>query len=183
MTSPFVGDLVRLTQIERESLPTVARCMRDYEVQRYLGMLPVPITDEAEEAWYERTAAQKDGYTFSIRTLDQDRVIGNCGLFNIKSVHRSAELGIVIGEKDAWGHGYGTDATRLLVRFGFEQLNLNRVYLRVYAFNQRGIRAYEKAGFTHEGTQREAIFREGAYHDMHMMSVLRREWLERQQES
>jgi RimJ/RimL family protein N-acetyltransferase len=172
----FEGELVRLTQIERKSLPAFRRWFRDYEVQRFLAMPTVPITDEAEDAWYERMAQARDQYIFSICTLADDTLIGNCGLFDLDHKNRSAEFGIVIGEKDCWGRGFGTDATRLIVRFAFEELNLNRVALRVYDFNGRAIRAYEKAGFVHEGRQRAALFREGAYHDVLMMSVLREEW-------
>ena len=105
-----------------------------------------------------------------------DRLIGNCGLFGFDWKNRFAEFGILIGEKDAWGHGYGTDAARLILRFGFDELNLNRVWLRVYDFNPRAGRAYKKAGYVQEGIYRQALYREGAYHDIHVMSVLRDEW-------
>lgn len=172
----FEGELVRLTQISREHLPAYKRWFRDYEVQRLLGPLPVPMTDESEDAWYEQASTSTDTYTFSIRTLADDVLIGNCGLFNLDRKNRSAEFGIVIGEKDYWGRGYGTDAIRPLLRFAFDELNLHRVELRVYDFNERGVRAYEKLGFTHEGRRRDALWREGAYHDVIVMSLLEDEW-------
>jgi RimJ/RimL family protein N-acetyltransferase len=174
--NPFEGQLVRLAPLERGSLPDFTRWLRDYDVQRFLGMLPVPMTDDAEAAWFEEAVKHEGTYTFSIRVLADDRLIGNCGLFGFDWKNRFAEFGILIGEKDAWGHGYGTDAARLILRFGFDELNLNRIWLRVYDFNPRAVRAYEKAGYVHEGTYRQALYREGAYHDIHVMSMLRDEW-------
>jgi RimJ/RimL family protein N-acetyltransferase len=155
-----------------------ARWFRDYEVQRFLmpGVL-VPVTDEMETAWFDRVSVAEDSYHFGIRTFSEDRLLGNCSLFQIEQKNRVGTFGIVIGEKDCWGQGYGSDATRAIVRFGFHELNLNRVQLEVYDFNKRAIRAYEKAGFKLEGTRRQALYREGRYHDVHVMAILRDEWL------
>ncbi len=95
---------------------------------------------------------------------------------DLNTRHRRAELGIVIGEKAYWGQGYGSDAIRTLLRFAFEEMNLHRVYLRVYEDNARGIRAYEKCGFCIEGRLREANYRKGRYHDELIMGVLRGEF-------
>jgi RimJ/RimL family protein N-acetyltransferase len=180
--SLFEGKLVRLTQISRENLPVYKRWFRVYETQRLLGQLPVPVTDEFEEDWYDamsRRTGRGEVYSFSIRTLADDELIGNCSLFDVNHKNRRAELGIVIGEKEYWGRGYGTDAMSVLLRFGFDELNLHRVELQVYDFNPRGIRAYEKLGFVHEGRRREVVWREGAYHDMLLMSILEDEWRKR----
>ena len=82
----------------------------------------------------------------------------------------------MIGEKECWGRGYGTDALRTLVRFGFEEMNLNRIALDVYDFNERAIASYLKTGFAEEGRRRKDIYRDGRYVDVVMMSVLRAEW-------
>lgn len=175
----YAGELVRLAEISREHLPTYKRWFRDYEVQRYLGRLAMPVTDEFENDWYEdisRRTGKGDVYSFSIRTLDDDTLIGNCSLFDVNHKDRRAELGIVIGEKDYWGRGYGSDAMRVLLRVGFDELNLHRVELLVYDFNVRGVRAYEKLGFVEEGRRRDVVWREGEYHDMILMSILEDEW-------
>jgi RimJ/RimL family protein N-acetyltransferase len=112
---------------------------------------------------------------FAIETKDGQH-IGNTNLFNVQPENRCAELGIMIGEKSCWSRGYGTDALRTLLRFGFEEMNLHRIALNVYAFNERGIACYRKVGFIEEGRMRERIYTEGAYHDLIWMSVLRREW-------
>ncbi len=87
-------------------------------------------------------------------------------------------MGIVIGEKTYWNKGYGTEVIGLLLRHGFTTLNLHRIYLRVFQNNKRAIRAYEKAGFIHEGRQRQAEFQDGKYLDVILMSVLKDEWKE-----
>ena len=89
---------------------------------------------------------------------------------------RSAEVGLFIGEKSCWNKGYGTEIMQLLLRLGFDNFNLNRIFLRVDEANKGGIRAYEKAGFVHEGRFRQGNFRDGKYSDMLLMSVLRTEW-------
>jgi diamine N-acetyltransferase len=86
------------------------------------------------------------------------------------------EFGIFIGDKSLWDKGYGTEAVELLLLHGFQTLNLNRIYLRVYSTNLRAKRSYEKAGFVLEGTLRQAMYRHGQYADIHIMSVLRPEW-------
>ena len=89
---------------------------------------------------------------------------------------QKAELGIMIGEKSYWSQGFGTDALRTLLRFGFDEMNLHRITLLVYDFNERAQAAYNKAGFVEEGRRREALYTEGGYHDIVVMSVLRDEW-------
>ncbi len=85
-------------------------------------------------------------------------------------------MGISIGEKEYWGKGYGTDAMRVVLRYAFTELNLHRVSLTVFEYNPRAIRSYEKAGFTLEGREREAVFRSGKRTDMIYMGVLREDW-------
>jgi RimJ/RimL family protein N-acetyltransferase len=82
----------------------------------------------------------------------------------------------MIAVKDQWNKGFGTEATKLFVAYGFETLNLNRIELRVYEYNARAIRVYEKVGFKHEGSLREDHYRQGRYWNTHVMSILRSEW-------
>ena len=97
----------------------------------------------------------------------------NCQLRSIDSEHRNAELQIRIGERAAWGRGYGTDAVRLLVRHAFDDLDLHRVHLHVFATNDRAVRAYEKAGFQPEGRLRDGALIDGGYVDVLVMATLR----------
>jgi RimJ/RimL family protein N-acetyltransferase len=85
-------------------------------------------------------------------------------------------VGIGIGEREYWGRGYGTDAMRVVLRFAFQELNLHRVSLSVFAYNERAVRSYVKAGFREEGRTRELMLREGTRHDVIEMGILREEW-------
>jgi len=171
------GALVRLRVPDIADLERNHRWINDREVMRYLVMR-YQASMAAEEAWMRERASVMPSYSnvmFAIETND-GRHIGNTGLHNGSPEDRAADVGIMIGEKDCWGRGYGTDALRTLVRFGFEDMNLNRIALDVYAFNARAIRSYEKVGFVHEARRRQDIYRYGDYHDVLTMSILRPEW-------
>jgi UDP-4-amino-4,6-dideoxy-N-acetyl-beta-L-altrosamine N-acetyltransferase len=164
------GRITRLRRIEREDIPTFVRWFSDPEVREFL-LLNRPISIAEEEQWFEAQLRSHDSEVFAIETTDGVH-IGNTGLHDINWLHRNAELGIVIGEKQHWGKGYGSDATRVLLRFAFDEMNLHRIQLTVYEDNSRAIRAYEKCGFCQEGRLRDAIFRKGRYYDMLLMSIL-----------
>jgi RimJ/RimL family protein N-acetyltransferase len=168
------GEKVRLRRVEREDIPTFVRWFNDPEVREYLTIYR-PLSTAEEEKWFERQLEDTDSELFAIETADGVH-IGNTGLHAINWQYRQAELGIVLGEKEYWDKGYGTDAVRTLLGFAFEEMNLHRVFLRVRADNARGIRVYEKCGFQHEGCKREAIFANGRYYDELHMGILAREF-------
>lgn len=176
--SRIYGGRIRLRAAEREDIPKFHAWINDPEVTFGLSLyLPMSMRDE--ETWFENVGKRSpDEKPLAIEMRDGDdwRLIGNSGFFDIDPVAHSAEVGIMIGEKSVWNQGLGTETMSLLLRHGFETLNLNRIFLRVYADNPRAKRAYEKVGFLLEGTQREAVFKRGKYGDIHMMSVLRRDW-------
>jgi RimJ/RimL family protein N-acetyltransferase len=179
------GERIRFRGVEQADLETFVRWLNDPDVRRGIGLyLPFSSTDEQE--WFEKMRQlPPNERVMAIESVEQDphgqetwHLIGTCGFFNFDSRNASAEFGIMIGEKAYWDRGYGTEAVRLLVKHGFNTLNLNRIHLRVFETNPRATRAYEKAGFTHEGCQRQAEFREGKYIDVLVMSILRSEFLE-----
>lgn len=150
--------------------------MNDPAVTSTLGMRPARLSKDEVRGFLERAAASSDSFVeFAIETLD-GRHIGGCTIRNFNHVARSAELAIMIGEGDCRGKGFGTDAVRLLVQVGFEQFNLNRIWLTVQAGNLAGIRAYEKAGLAREGLLRQYGFVNGAYYDSAIMAILRDEF-------
>ena len=118
----------------------------------------------------------KDHCTFLICLTADDRPIGEVMLADIDRRNGSAQLGIFIGETAEWGKGYGTDAVNAIVDFGFAELRLERIWLNVWTENPRAQRAYEKAGFVHEGTVRHDRFEHGVYTSGHVMAILRSEW-------
>lgn len=176
--SRIYGERIRLRAVEREDVKKFVEWINDPEVTFGLALyLPMSVADE--ERWFDGLANRNPNerpLAIEMREGDGWRLIGNSGLYQIDTVARSAEVGIMIGDKSVWNHGLGTEAMGLLLRHGFETLNLNRIFLQVYADNPRARRSYEKAGFALEGTQREAVFKRGKFGDVHTMSVLRREW-------
>ena len=169
------GERIRLRRDERTDLPRFCEWLNDPDVRRYLSMHQ-PVSQAGEEQWFEnmlKKPPEEQPYAIEIKVPDGWQLIGNCGFMGFDWNVRSAEVGLFIGDKSCWNKGYGTEVMRLLVQYGFESLNLNRVYLRVDEDNLGGIRAYEKAGFVHEGRFRQGGYRSGRYHDVLFMSVLR----------
>ena len=173
------GERIRLRRDERADLPKFVEWLNDPEVCRYLGAMNLPFSMANEEQWFDTMLKlPREGQPFAVEIRDGEgwRLAGNCGFFDTNWTVRSAEVGLFIGDKSCWNKGYGTEVMRLLLRLGFETLNLNRVFLRVDEANLGGIRACEKAGFIHEGRLRQGTFQGGQYRDMLLMSVLRSEW-------
>jgi len=167
------GKHVVLKTIEKEHLPNYVRWFGDPEVLTYFGHY-LPMSQADEEAWYERQRTDPDVTNFAI---EREGVhIGGCGFLNINHRQQNAEVGLFIGEKCFWDQGLGQDVLATLVDYGFHYLNFHRIYLRVFAENARGIRAYEKVGFRHEGRFRQSEWRHGRWHDLLVMSILRPEW-------
>lgn len=172
------GKRIRFRSPEREDLPVFVKWLNDPEVRRGLDMF-LPLSDAREEKWFEAMLERPEEEHVLIIEVKKGRnwaMVGSCGFMDIDWRARNAELGIVIGDKAYWNKGYGTEAMTLLLRHGFETLNLHRLELRVYEDNPRAVRAYEKAGFVHEGRLRQAEYRGGRYLDVLLMSVLRHEW-------
>jgi len=173
----ILGKRVRLRPIERTDLPRFVEWFGDPEVRRHLAVY-LPFSLAQEERWFEslqRRLERQESIVLAIETSDGVH-IGNIGLDGINWKDRNAEMGIAIGEKPYWNQGYGTDAIRTLLGLAFLEMNLHRVFLRVDADNLRGIHCYEKAGFREEGTSRDAVFKEGAYCNQHIMSILQSEF-------
>jgi RimJ/RimL family protein N-acetyltransferase len=135
-----------------------------------------PITSETEKDWINGLYKPGGPIAFLIVIREGDEPIGVCGLREIHPINRSGTFGITIGDVERQNQGYGTEATKLLLRYAFEELNLNRVSLGVLASHPAAIRAYERAGFAREGYCREAYFRGGRYVDEVRYGILREDW-------
>jgi RimJ/RimL family protein N-acetyltransferase len=172
------GEKVHLAAISKDDLPTYHKWFSNPEFLRLLsGDVAMPKTVENETEWYESASKSKDEYVFGIRALDDNRLLGNCSIFDIAYASRACMVGIYIGDPDNWGKGYGSEAMNILVRFGFMELNFNRMELNVFSYNPRAIKSYEKIGFVQEAVIRESLYRDGTYHDIHVMGILRRDWM------
>ena len=174
------GERIRLRAPEREDLPRFVAWLNDPDVHKNLA-ISLPLSLVEEERWFDSMLQQsppEHSMVIEIRDGDGWRPVGNCGFHFLDWRSRCGELGLFIGEKSLWNQGYGTETVRLLLRHGFNTLNLNRISLRVFETNPGGIRAYEKAGFVQEGRFRQAEYQDGRYLDVLYMSVLRSEWKE-----
>lgn len=176
------GQRVFLRPFEKDDAETYRRWRADADPMALAGYPDrAPMSLAQVEQRIERVTAEqgKDGFTFLICLLADGRPIGEVMFGHLDRANGSAELGIFIGETEEWGKGYGTEAVNALVGFGFGELRLERIWLEVWTENERARRAYEKAGFVHEGTLRHDRYEGGRYTDGHVMSILRDEWLSR----
>jgi RimJ/RimL family protein N-acetyltransferase len=172
------GERIRFRRVEKSDLDLFMVWINDADVTKGLTLY-LPMGMWEEEEWFEGLAKRPQAERpMCVEIPDGEgwRTIGNLGVFNIDSVARSAEVGIMLGDKSIWNQGYGTEAMQLLLKHCFETLNLNRVQLYVYEANLGAIRVYEKVGFVHEGRKREALYKNGKYQDILIMSILRSEW-------
>ncbi len=175
MRNPYlVGAHVYLRPVETDEAPRIAPWFNDPEVTRFMRRFrPMSIAEEVD--FLQKMRSSDTELALAIALRETDDLIGIIGLNNIDARNRHAALGIGIGEKQFWGKGYGTEATGLVIRYAFQTLNLNRLWLHVYEFNTRAIRVYEKLGFQVEGRLRQDTFCEGRYWDTLVMGVLREE--------
>jgi len=173
----FIGEKVTLRAVRRADLPTLLSYYNDPDVDLAAGDLPSPTSMERLEKWYERLIEQQPMRRFAIDV--EGKFVGTCLLQNVDETARHAELGITIGDKDSWGHGYGRDAIRVLLDYAFRLANLRRIWLETHAENERAIRAYRAVGFAEEGRLREHRWLDGRYVDMVIMGILRTEFDDR----
>ncbi|HRA00896.1 MAG TPA: GNAT family protein [Thermoflexales bacterium] len=174
----FRGKLTRLAAMNPETdAEMVTRWNEDTEYFRLLDSGPPRLfTSKNTKEWMEKRI-ERGKPEFLIRELESDKPIGFCALWTPPPQHGNAFVAIGIGERDYWGKGYGSDALKTLVRYGFLELNLHRVSLGVFEYNARAIKAYEKVGFKMEGRERSAMLRDGKRWDFFCMGILRSEWV------
>ena len=169
------GKRIYLRPLEIEDVPFLQALVNNEEIHPFLGVY-WPLNGVAERAWLEGLYANREKFPFGIALQEGDRLIGSCELRLGPAAHRTADLGIGIGESGFQGKGYGSEAIGLLLEYGFGTLNLNRIELKVYGNNARGIRCYEKCGFRREGVLRESRWWGGRWWDTLQYAVLAHEW-------
>lgn len=173
----YVGEKIRLREYRKEDVKKAQEYVNDPEIKKLLNPgVPFLYTFEDEQRWFDSLSATKENYSFAIETLKDNRYIGGCGVNSIDWKNSVALIGIFIGDKDYLGKGYGTDAMKTLIKFIFDQMNLNKIKLQVFSFNERAIKSYQKCGFKKEGILRSEIFRDGKYYDEIVMGLLRDEY-------
>ena len=170
------GKRVRLRAYRDEDLKSMLAAVNNGAVTRYLqSMRPVSQVQEREFLDAAMRANDPQKVSFAVESNDSE-YLGGVGLMHVDQRNPSAELGILIARPDDWGKGYGTEAALLMLRHGFEEMNLHRIHLRVYDYNERGQKSYVRLGFSEEGRLRQAHYRHGAWHDVVLMSILAEEF-------
>lgn len=186
MSDLFRGKLVRLVAEEpARRAEAYARWIVDSELLRLGDSGPTRLYSEKSIKERSENSLEKespDHILFFIRTLADDRLIGDVELGGIQWNHGDAFAGIMIGDREYWNKGYGTDAMQILLRYAFDELNLYRVTLNTFEYNPRAIRSYEKAGFKFEGRVRKYLNRENRRWDIIFMGILAEEWRARNSE-
>ncbi len=174
----LVGEGVELRRHDRDNYPLYARWYGDEEIWRLTSWAPEPLQREAVERLFEDRKSSPANDSFAIHRMGDEEPIGVIGLMNLSKANASADLSIIVGAAEDRDKGLGTEAIRVILRYAFEDLGLQRVDLSVFEFNELAIRAYEKLGFQREGRVRQAVRRDGKFHDAILMRILASEWRE-----
>lgn len=166
---------IRIRALKEDDIWMLHKWINDPEVVQYTNNFR-PISEMEQIKWFHDTDYFKQNSVFGIECISDKEIIGTCGLYDINSINRKAELRIKIGEKTYRGKGFGGEALAQLLDFGFKDLNLHKIWLKVLTDNKAAVKLYEKMGFINEGILRKDIYIHGIYHDLFVMSILQDEY-------
>ncbi|WP_282033712.1 GNAT family N-acetyltransferase [Metabacillus indicus] len=167
----LIGEQITLRALKRDDSDKILEWVNNPKLKFLTGTV-FPVSEVEHEKWFENKLNEKTNKIFGIEEHTTKHFIGVVGLNNTDFINRNTELYIYIGDENHWGKGLGTDAVKTLINFVFEELNLHRISLVVFAYNTRAIKAYEKVGFVSEGVMRESLFKNGNYHDKILMAII-----------
>lgn len=168
------GERIYLSPMNLEDINKYVKWMNDFSVTDGLGSSSKLTTSLSELTWLENHLKSCE-MQFAIILKETDEIIGNCGYFNINYLHQNGEVGLFIGEEENRNKGYGTEALKLIVDYGFNYLNLKNIMLKVYSFNEGAIKAYKKVGFKIIGKRTSNYYLNGKWYDEYFMEILRDE--------
>ena len=174
-SSSLIGKLVILKPFSETDLPFVQQWSQDSELRKLTGQLSA-FTPLQVKQWYREMSADPDRLWFTIVTQKDNRIIGETGLLRMNPAWKCTDMGIIIGEKDAWRHGYGTDTGRTLLHYVFDILGFHRIGVGVVGFHTAALQFWAKLGFKQEGVWREGYYYNDQYSDFIMMSILEEEY-------
>lgn len=173
----YKGKKVLLRCHCEEDIEKLHEFINDYEVKKFLDLETVlPLTKWQEEEWVKRKRSNDQTYDFAIEDLESRNIIGGCSINETSIKNRNCTVGIMIGDKNYWGKGYGYDTLKTLIDFIFNECNMEKVKLSVYEFNTRAMACYKKLGFKEEGRLKRELYREGKYGDVILMAVFKEEY-------
>lgn len=171
----IVGERVYLSPINSDDYLKYVEWLNNYEISKGVNHHTSIISINSEKEWLEKQGNEK--YNFAIVNKENDTLLGNISLMKINEINRTAELGIFIGDENYLSRGYGSEAIMLLLEYGFKYVNLNNVMLKVFDFNKRAIKAYEKCGFKTFGVWKNSHYFNGKYGDEIFMNILKDDFL------
>ena len=174
----YKGNLVKLRAYKEEDIELATEFINDEENKKLLCIgVPFPMTKWEEESWIKsRKVGINYTYDFAIESLESGKYIGGCSINESDTKNRRCTIGIMIGDKTCWSKGYGSDALNVLIKFIFEELNMEKIKLCVFEFNGRAKACYKKVGFKEEGILKKEIFRNGKYYDVILMAMFREDF-------
>ncbi|MFS0687938.1 GNAT family protein [Sporosarcina sp. 179-K 8C2 HS] len=172
----FSGERVRLRKMAIEDVSSYHKWRNDIEVMQFTSLSLDVFTYADTENFVKIITGSHNSKGYMIEEISTDKPIGVTSLINIDYGNRNAECIIDIGEKDYWNKGFGREAFQLLLDFAFDELNLHKVYLRVFSYNERAIKLYQKLGFSEDGRLTEQLYRNGSWHDVILMGLLKRNY-------
>jgi len=170
----IVGNKVYLSPINTDDYLTYVEMLNNFEIAKGVNQYVKMVSIDSEKKWLEMAINEK--YIFAIVCMENDTLLGNISLMNVNNIDGTAELGIFIGDENYLSKGYGSEAIMLLLNYAFMQINLNNIMLKVFSFNKRAIKAYEKCGFKTFGVWKECHYFNGEYCDEIFMNVLKEDF-------
>ena len=175
-TPKLLGDDLYLSPVSADDAETYVRWLNDFRVTDGIGGSARTMTVKTEREWLENALSNQTDHIFAIIKKSDDKLIGNCSIYNIHTPSMNAEVGLFIGEAENRGKGYGAQALRLLLSYGFFYLNLHNIMLKVFSFNKAAIGMYTKVGFKEIGRRRQNYYLNGSRYDDVFMDILREEF-------
>lgn len=172
----IVGKRIYLSPPSMEDVEIYTKWMNDRSVTDGIQNTSSICTLERERKWIENSNTKENTFNFAIVEKEKDQLLGNCGIYKIDPIDRTATLGIFIGEEEKRNQGYGAEAISLLLDYGFNILHLHNIHLSVFSFNERAIACYKKIGFQEYGRRHECYYLNGQYYDEVFMEVLEEDY-------
>lgn len=171
----IIGERLYLSPINSEDIEQYVKWMNDFDTAKGIDQIKRMVSLTSEKEYLEEVSHKE--YNFSIINSETDRLMGSISLHKIDLIDRTAELGIFIGEESDRSKGYGSEAIKLLLDYGFNQINLNNIMLKVYSFNERAQKSYAKCGFKVFGIWKNSHYFNGSYCDEIFMNISREDFL------
>ena len=175
---PFIeGGTIDLVARNSKWANLLCKWMNNPKVRHYSRNI-WPLTLEQVKKWSEPLpdSQTREFIVFTVYHKEAKQPIGSIGFSRINWVSRNANIFLTIGESEYWGKGIAGEASKLLINYGFTELNLHKIFAGVFTPNKRSLRAAEKLGFEEEGVLKEEMYVDGQYHDIHKFALFKRDW-------